>query len=109
MKMRETDRLIHNLAICVQKPKEPLKEAEKDVRSILEASARKHNMTLLEVARGMWQLFKEAKPRKTVNKWCKERLGKLSIAEFDYHVDILKRYQKNARNFQKVKEEKGLL
>lgn len=107
MKMRETDRLIHNIALCVQKPNEGLHNAEKEVRAILERSSREHNIPLLFVARDIWQMLKESKPRKTVNKWCKDRLGKLSFAEFDYHIEIMKRYQKNARNLQRIKEERG--
>lgn len=109
MKMRETDRLIHAMALAVRKQNESLKDAEKDVRQALEASAREHNLPLLIVARNIWKTFKgERNPRKIVNGWCKDRLGKLSIAEFDYHVDVLKRYQKNARNLKKMKEERDI-
>lgn len=104
MKVRETDRLINAIARSVQKPNESLKDAEKDVRQALEKSAYEHNLPLLIVARGIWKMFKnDRNPRKIVNGWCKDRLGKISIAEFDYHVDVLKRYQKNARNLEKLK------
>lgn len=108
MKTRETDRLIHNIAVCVQKQSEGLHNAEKEVRAILERSSREHNIPLLFVARDIWKMLKENKPRKTVNHWCATRLGRLSFAEFEYQIEILRRYSKKARNLQKVKEEKGL-
>lgn len=107
MKMRETDRLIRNIALCVHKEGLSLKAVEKEIRETAMLSAKVHNTTVLDAARMMWGNLKGYNARKKMNQWTKDGyFDKMSIKDFDWHKDILERFQRNTRHLEELKNKK---
>lgn len=105
MKMRETDRLIHNIALVVRDENESLHSLEKYIRDKVEGAARYHNKTQLEMAREMWTMLKGRNAHRKLNEWIRKGyLDPMTHAEFDAHKEVLKRFQRNIRHLQELKK-----
>lgn len=106
MKIRETDRLIRNIAIVVRNGDESLKELEKYIRNKIDTASKVHNKSHLEMAREMWSMLKGRNAHGKLNEWIRKGyLDAMSYEEFDEHKKVLKRFQKNIRHLQELKKE----
>lgn len=112
-KMRETDRLIRNIALCTLKPGEKLKDAEADVRSRVERSRLETGRSELVVARDIWHQLTHGGAHYWVNQMIANgHVRPLSYEEFDAHKACMKVFQSRARHFEKAKakaREEGIL
>lgn len=112
-KMRETDRLIRNIALCTLCPNESLKDAEKAVRKNLQLSALQNHKPILVILREMWQELKGGAPHKVMNRMIKEdRINVRGFADFDRKKAVLKTFQSRAKKWNATREaakEQGLI
>lgn len=104
--MRESDRLIRNIALCTLCPGEKLKDAEKAVRRNAHLGRLQNGKSEVEVLREMWQQLKEGKAWATTNQMIKAgHYSPMSPKEFDEHMDVLRTFQKRARQWDKTRKE----
>lgn len=104
--MRESDRLIRNIALCTLCPGERLKEAEKTVRRKLHLSKLQNGKSELVILRDMWQQLKEGKAWATTNKMIANgHLRPMTPDEFDAHKEVLRVFQRRARQWDKTRKE----
>jgi hypothetical protein len=112
-KMRETYRLIRNIALCVMKDGEPLKEAEKAVRKNLLLSSRQNAKPIVVILREMWNDLKDGSPHKVMSRMVKEDyVSSESIDDFERKKAVLKNYQTKAKRWNTTREaakQKGLI
>jgi hypothetical protein len=112
-KMRETDRLIRNIAICTMCPDETLKSAEMNVRRRLHLSSLQNHKPIVVILREMWQELKKGKPHRTLNQMIKEdRINVHGFNDFDRKKAILKTFQTRAKKWNATREaakEQGLI
>lgn len=105
-KMREKDRLVRNIAICIRREGESQADAEKAVRKQLRLSSLQNHCTETEVLRGMWGKLKSGTAFQRLNEMIsKEYMRPLSFAEFDRRKEILRGFQKKARHWNKTRAE----
>lgn len=105
-KMRETDRLILNIALCTRCPDETLKEAMHNVRIRLRPSSLQNHKSELEILRDMWKQLSTGGAWKWMNEMIENGyMRPLTFKEFDERRAILKVFQYRARNLEKTKEE----
>lgn len=104
--MRETDRLIRNIALCTLCPGERLKDAEKAVRRKLHLSVLQNGKSELVILREMWQQLKAGRAWSTMNTMIKNgHIRPMNHDEFDAHMEVLRTYQKRARQWNKTRKE----
>ena len=108
-KMRETDRLIRNIAICTLCPGESLKDAEKAVRSKLHLSKLQNGKPEVVILREMWQQLKTGTAHMRMNQMIKnEYITAHSFDDFDRKKAVLKVFQSRARHWKRTRKEAGL-
>lgn len=103
-KVRETDRLIRNIALCTLKPGETLKDAEKDVRGRVAVSRAQTGRSEVVVLRDIWHQLTTGGAHYWVNQMiANKHVRPLSFEEFDVHKEVFKTFRKRARNLEKTK------
>lgn len=103
-KIRETDRLIRNIALCTLMPGEALKDAEKEVRGRAALSRAQTGRSEVEVLRDIWHQLTTGGAHYWVNQMiANKHVRPLSFDEFDAHKEVFKEYRKRARNLEKTK------
>lgn len=103
-KIRESERLILNIALCTMGPHETLKQAMHNVRVRLPLSKAQNHKSEVETLREMWAQLREGKPWATMNKMIANGyMRPLTPDEFDDRKRVLAIMQKKARNLEETK------
>ena len=101
--IQETDRLIKILAWCIKREDESQKDAERELRALVERERLVQSKPEVVIPREMWQRFKKAHAHKDVNTFIADGyLPVLSFKSHEEHVAVLKRFHKRAHLYLKL-------
>lgn len=105
-KMREADRLVRNIAICVRMPNETQAHAEMSVRKHIHLSSIQNHCTETEVLRGMWARLRKGTAHRRLNEMIAgEYMRPLDFEVFERRKNLLKTFQRRARSWNKTRDE----
>lgn len=110
-KMRETDRLIHNIALCLSSNTKSVKNTERYIREDLHVYVLQSGKSEVELLREMLDDLKKGRAHQTMNRMveCGIIPSNLSNEEFEMRKGILRNFQRRSRHIQKTKKEMGVI
>ncbi len=102
--MRETDKLVFQIALCTITPFDSIKSMEAKIRTTVHNNALRNGTSPLAILRDMWTNLTSGHAHRRMNEMiAKGYMEPLSFDEFDARKELYKTFQYRARHLEQTK------